>query len=190
MASTETEIMNSALRKLGAERITSGSDNNNRARLVSAAYPNVRDNLLRAHPWRFCTSYQELAVVSPLPDDVFDYDYVFQLPSNCLRVVSTNLCKTDPWEEIEGQRIACNISELTVKFIKKITDVTKYDTNFAEVLAYGVAAEIAFALTQSASMTELITKKFEKELATARSYNAQTASVKQVTADDWLNARR
>jgi hypothetical protein len=190
MASSETEIMNSALRKLGAERITAPTDANNRARLVRDAYPNVRDQLLRAHPWHFCTAYSELASVSPTPSDVFDYDYVFQLPSDCLRVLKTNLASDDDWEEIEGSRIACNISELTVKYIKKITDVTKYDSNFAEVLAYMLAADICFSLTQSASATELIQKKAKEELSLARSFNAQVGSIKVVGADSWIDARR
>lgn len=190
MATSEVEIVNSAFRKLGAERILDLNEDNTRARLAKEAYPNVRDKLLRSHPWRFATSYQEIAQVYPKPADVFDYSYVFQLPADCMRVFSTDLGKDEAWEEIEGLRIACNQSICKVKFSRKITDVSKFDANFCEVLAWHLAAEFAYALTQSASAQKNAEDKAEKELSIARSYSAQTGSTKQVSSDSWINARR
>lgn len=190
MATSEVEIANSALRKLGAERITALTDSNVRARLANDSYETTRDNLLRAHPWHFCTSYVELAAISPLPSDVFEYDNVFQLPSDCLRVLKTDLESSDNWEEIEGRRIACNTTTLKVKYIKKITDVTKFDANFTETLAWFMAADMAYSLTQSNSAADSAMKKAESFLATSRSFNAQVGSVKTVKSDDWVNIRR
>lgn len=190
MANSELEIMNSALRKLGAERIISPNDDSTRARLVKESYPLMRDKLLRSHPWRFSTSYQSIAQITPKPADVYDYAYVFQLPVDCLRVFHTNLGIEEDWEEIEGLRIACNNSSLKVKFSRKILDVSKYDANVCEVLAGMVAADIAYSLTQSASMVEKMQQLVDKELAVARSYSAQTGSVRTVSSDDWINARR
>lgn len=185
------EIMNSALRKLGAEPIVSEDDNSNRARLVKASYYLRLNHLLRSYQWRFNKAYAQLALVSPQPDDVFDYDYVFALPANCARVFETSLGASEDWEEIENQRFACNISEVTVKYGKLVTDVTKFDVSFVEVLACDVAADIAYSLTNSQSVAEGAEKKLKEALANARSFSAQTGSVKTVSyGDDWVSARR
>jgi hypothetical protein len=185
------EIMNSALRKLGAEPIVSEDDSNNRARLVKASYYLRLNHLLRSYPWRFNKAYAELALISPQPTDIFDYDYVFQLPTNCARVFGTNLGASEDWEEIENGQFACNISEVTVKYGKLITDVTKFDASFVEVLACDIAADIAYTLTNSQSVAEGAEKKRKEALADARSSSAQTGSVKTVAyGDDWVKARR
>ncbi len=188
--SSETQIMNSALSKLGAERISSPDDQNNRARLMKAQYPILRDAATRAHPWKFATTYVELAEISPTPADIFDFDHVFQLPIDCLRVIKTDLCPEDEWEEIKGRRIACNVSTLFVKYISKVTDVTKFDDDFVEYLALMLAADTAYAITQNATLQGLLEQKAEKKLKEARSFNAQIGSVPKVYADEWLNSRR
>lgn len=187
---SKTVIQNSALIKLGAERIVSDDDSNNRARVIKERYPVVLQEVLRSHPWRFATSYVELAAVSPTPTDLFEYDYAFQLPSDCLRVIGTNLCSSDAWEEIEGLRIACNVSELKVKFIKYVTDTSKYDANFCELVAWALAADVAYAITQSTAQAESMKAGYENKLKTARSFSAQVGSVKQVEASEWVNSRR
>jgi hypothetical protein len=184
------EIMNSALRKVGAERIVSEDDNSNRARLVKDAYPRVRDLLLRSHPWNFSTNYSALALVDPQPEDVFDYDYVFALPADCSRVFLTDLENSDKWEEIAGQRLACDRSEVTVKYGKRVTDVTKFDDAFAEVLAWMIAADISFALTQSATMAAKVQDDAKKALREARSMDAQVGNYARVIATDFSTARR
>lgn len=188
---SEVQIMNSALIKLGAEIILSPNDDNKRARLMKAQYPIVRDKLLRSHPWRFSTAYAELALISPTPDDIFDYTYVFQLPSDCARVFKTNLCSDANWTEVEGGRLATDASNtLKIKYGKIVTDVTKYDATFVEVLAWELAADTAYAMTQSTAMADSAAAKARLALTEARSFSAQVGSVQRVVSDDWLAARR
>lgn len=182
--------MNSALIKLGAAVINTPNDNNHRARLCKAQYPRTRDKLLRSHPWKFNKAYAELALVSPQPDNIFDYDYVYQLPVDCARVFETNLCADSAWEEIEGGLIACNDSTLKIKYGKFITDTSKFDSVFAEALADELAADIAYAITQSTSQADKMRREADLSLARARSFSAQTSSPKVVGASSWLSARR
>lgn len=187
---SEVQIMNSALIKLGAERIIAPTDANNRARLVQEQYPKVRDALLRSHPWNFAIQYSALAVISPKPAEVTEYAYVYTIPSNCARILKTDLDVNDEWEQISGGRLACNVSEVNIKYVQRVTDVTKFDDSFIEVLAWALAADIAYALTQSTAQAEAAIKRYKEELATARSYDAQVGSVRRVISDDWLNTRR
>lgn len=187
---TETAIVNRALGLLGAERINSLSDANNRARIMQEAYYIERDALLHSHPWKFATSFQLLALVTPTPTEVFGYASVFQLPSDCLRVIATSLGNYGKWEEIENHRLACNESTLSVKFIKRVTDVTKYSESFVKTLAAKLANATAYTITQSSAQVDATEKLFDKELRAARTFDAQSGgSIKTVQADDWLLAR-
>jgi hypothetical protein len=188
--SSSTEIMNSALIKLGLERIGSEDDASNRARLMKEQYAKRRDSLLRAHPWRFATARVELALVDPEPTAYAEaeYEYVYQLPTDCLRVIGTSLDPLDDWA-VEDRYFLCNSSEVWIKYIKRVTDVSKFDDNFCEVLALDLAADLAFALTQSVAREETAKAEREKALAEARSFNAQQGSVPRVVAEDWLNSR-
>jgi hypothetical protein len=185
----EVQIMNSALIKIGAERIISPNDDNNRAKLCKEQYPKVRDALLRAHPWKFATGRAQLAALSPKPDYFWNFDYVFQLPASCLRVLETNLSIYDEWD-VEGKYLACNSSSIQIKFIQKVIDVSYFDDNFCEVLAWALADDICFAITQNAAKGKDVRDSYEKALAPARSFNAQQGSVKRVVSDDWIDAQR
>ncbi len=188
---TVTQIQNSALIKLGAELINSEDDENKRARLIKEQYPKVRDDLLRAHPWKFARTRVELAPIDPIPDEYssFDYDYVFQLPSDCLRVIGTNLCDTDQWD-VEDRFFLANTTPVIIKYIKQVTNVTKFDDNFCECLAWALAADIAYALTQNVARETSAQASFKAKLAEARSFNAQQGSGPRVSADNFINVRR
>ena len=199
MASTEVEIANSALRKLGAERIASLSEDNKRARLIQDAFPLLRDEVLRAHPWNFAINRRELAQVATDPISGFTRQY--QIPVDILRVLwvsdgtvadtpyHSNRVAIHPWAR-EGDRILCEVSPCKIVGIKQVTDVSKFGANFVEVLAMRLAADIAYAVTQSSTMQQSMFQAYEQFLRTARSFDAQEGSVQQVTASEWLDVRQ
>lgn len=185
-----TQIQNSALIKLGADLINSEDDENKRARLVKEQYPKVRDDLLRAHPWKFATTRINLSPIDPKPANFFDYDNVFQLPADCLRVIGTSLCDTEQWT-VEDRYFLCNNeSAPIIKYIKQVTNVSKFDDNFCEVLAWAIAADIAYALTQNVARETSARASYKDQLTTARSFNAQQGSGPRVAADGFVNSRR
>ena len=60
MASYDYDLVNLALVRLGANRITSLSDGSKNANEANAIYALIRDDLLREHPWSFATRYENL----------------------------------------------------------------------------------------------------------------------------------
>lgn len=188
MATTEVTICNGALIKLGAGTINTLDDNNTRARLVKESYPKMRDLLLRSHPWHFNKAYSQLGqIVKPIA--VFDFTYLFQLPSDCARVFEVDSPNVE-WEELENKTLASNTSSIIIKYGRNITDCSKFDAAFVETLEWAIAADIAYTLTQSTAQAETAKKNYELQLRVTRSYSAQVGPVKQVKASQWLNARR
>lgn len=188
MAVTEVDICNGALIKIGAERILTLDDNSTRARLVKEAYPKMRDLLLFSHPWKFNKSYSELGQIT-LPTGVFDFAYAFQLPLDCARVFNIEF-ENVRWDVIENGVLLSDAQTMRIQYGKKITAPDRFDSSFREALEWAIAADIAYALTQSTAQLTTAQRGLEMALRPARSYNAQQGTPQQVKANGWLYSRR
>lgn len=190
MSSSETAIANGVLIKLGvSELLLSLDDDTTTALLIKNSYPKQRDILFRSHPWKFNKSYLTLAQVTK-PAAVFDYQYAFQLPSDCARVFDTDSSDTVRWSEIENNMLVCDAETVMIIYGKIITDVDKFTADFVDVLELGIAADVAYALTQSTSQAAKLMQQYDMALSKARSFSAQVGNVRQsVTANRWVDAR-
>jgi hypothetical protein len=187
MATTPVSICNSALIKVGAETILALTDNNERARICNSQYEKNRDELLRAHPWKFATKKISLAPLLQPPE--FDYDYAFPIPADCVRVLETDLPRGMDWSQ-ENRKILCNSETLTIRYISKDISTADYDPQFVEVLASKIAADICYSLVQSTTLKQLLIAEYQEKLAGARTFNAQESRGDRVYAEEWLNSRR
>lgn len=185
MATSPVAICNSALALLGSDRITSLSDENARAKACNENYNKVRKWLLNAHPWGFAKEMVELALLSETP--AFKWDSFFQLPSDVIRVLE--LEDTDACWERMGSKIACNLSECSIVYIKDVTDTTLFTPVFDEALAAELAYQISYYISPSGVTRDELRKEADRKVALARSFSAQEASVKPVRAPIFWNAR-
>ena len=198
MVISPVSICNSALVKLGAERLNSLTENTVQARVCNEQYEKVRDDLLASHPWNFAVSRKALAEVAGYEDPVGEYGKAFLLPSDALRILSTNLnlgmtLGEEPWEiEVDpttNQKILlCNISAVAIKYIRRVPEQS-FTTLFAELLSLRLAADIAYAITQSSTQQSNLVSLFQARIKEVRSFDAQEGSVRTVEADDFLLAR-
>ena len=185
MAITDVTICNSALTKVGAQRISALSDNNDRARLCTEQYDKNRQNLLVSHPWKFARD--RVALSASITAPAYGWAYKFPLPSDCLRVWGTST-EPDDWTT-EGRFLFSNSSEISINYIKDLTDESLFTPSFAEALACMIAEDISYALTKSSSLLENLQKKTKAAIAFARNQNGQEGVGDRIYADTWLNAR-
>lgn len=186
MAVTETSICNSALIKVGAQRILSLNEDSEQARLVKEQYEKNRDELLYAHPWNFASDRVELAAVDAEP--AYEFGYKFQLPADVLRVYGSNLSQDQRWK-VEGRYLVAPEPNIKILYIKKITDTSMFSPAFSEALAVKIAADISYSLTQNASLRQQLMQEYLIRLREARSFDGQESQGDRVYADSWLNAR-
>lgn len=183
-ATTAVEICNAALGRLGVETITALADSNPRARLCNILYDKRRDALLRMHPWNFASKRASLTVDPTAP--AYGYARRFPVPTDCLHVRTMD---TEYGWEVENGYILTDDTECLIKYTMEITDVTLFDTCFAEVLAIDLAHEMCMPLTGSATRKESLKDDLKRALQEARSLNAFEKSPPVVIANNWLNAR-
>lgn len=182
---TEVEICNSALTKIGAERITALSDQTPQAILCNAQYALTRDSLLEAHPWNFAIKRASLTATANTP--AFEFAYEYSLPNDCLRVFDTQY--PNQFYQVEGDVLLSNESEVNIRYIAQITDSTKFSSQFTELLALKLAIDISYPLMQSASLTQNLDNLYQRRIRDARSYDAQENPSYDFQDDTFLNER-
>jgi hypothetical protein len=183
--SSAVNICNSALIKLGQERINSLDDDNKRARLCKEQYYKVLRRVLRSHPWNFAI---KRATLTESGDSVtWGEEKLYALPSDCVRVygVEGKYFKY----KIEGRYIVTSDGAPNIKYISDDVDEYLYDASFAEAVASWLAADLCYALTQSASLKEGLLREGEFWVSQARSVGAQEQTVDSLQFDDWDDSR-
>ena len=177
-------ICNSALIKLGAERISSINEDVKAAILCKEQYYKSRDNLLRNHNWNFATIRVSLGRDSEAP--AFGFSYRYQIPTDCVKVVSVY---PDSNHQIEGRYILSNESSLSAKYISNGIDVAYYDMNFVEALALRLAIDLCWSITQSNEREQNLKDTLKTVLPDSRSTDAQEGEPPSYVHDTWLDSR-
>jgi len=185
MADSAVTISNSALILVGAERISSLGEASRPARICNDIFPKLRDHMIAEHPWNFAIKRQDLAQDATVP--VFGYAYRFGIPSDCLRILDTNLGDAD-WAK-EGEYIVANFTDVKIKFLSRITDISKWSEGFKEALAHKMAIYLAYSLVQSTTLSQALKKDYQIIMRNAKAQDAQEHGLMMVEADEWLNSR-
>ena len=191
MATADVDIANSALAKLGAPLIVALTDSTRAAVLCNEQFAKMRKKLISSHPWNFAVFRIALAQTANTP--VFNYSQEFLLGSDVLRVLETDLPEDEPWEvefnTDNNKVLVCNYSAVNIKYVKDITDPTKFPPYFEEALAWLLASDIAYSLTQSTTLAQAAYSAFKAEVREARSMDAQEAGRQSFETNLWVDVR-
>lgn len=182
---SQVDIMNRALDRLGQRPVSDPEENTKTARLLNGMFPEVRDAVLRAHPWNFAVIRIALAEETTTPVWGFLAQYV--KPGDMLRLIEI---ENNPNYKIEGERILTDTATaINIKYISRITDTTLYDNLFVEALAAKLAYEAAEGLTQSNTKKEEALQAFILALNEAKRIDGNEDHPDQIDEDDWVRAR-
>lgn len=200
MAASETEILNGALILLGANTVTSPTENNKNARVTHAAYAGVRDAELRTRRWKFSIKRQSLPALTSEPDS--DYARQFQLPTDYLRLIEggdiADVADLSDYRttagtglySIENGLLLTNLAApVSIRYLARITDTTVFDAAFDRALKASLAYECCEAITQSDSKQELCRLRYKEAIRDAVRANAIEAPPQGMADDTWLAAR-
>ena len=185
---TELQIHNLALTSIGAAQLVSLADTTPQAVVVKAWYAFCRDSLLRAHPWNFAEKRTTLKpVVGTTP--TMDYAYFFDLPSDCLKLRRLSDESVDVAYKVEGRRIACDESSISILYTYRITDTTYFDPIFVECFIAYLAWKIAYPIKQSLSLSKSKEQEFKDAFSLAAGIDAQEGTPDAPQSDDLLVVR-
>lgn len=186
MPVTQIKVCNLALIRVGADRISSITEDKKSAILLNAIYDQCRDEVQRARRWNFNTKRAVLAPTSTTP--AFGYTYEYDLPADWLRTLEPDDLDIDYVQE--DSKIRTDESSLNLSYLYRNEDENSWDSQFASALAWKLAAEIAYALTQSLALAQACQAAYEKYLEEASSTDSTEGSQIEVEISDWTDARK
>lgn len=163
------EICNMALSNIRAGSINSLDEPSLQAQQCKLKFPYLRDMLLSDAPWNFAHKHDSLAL---LTDDLFNWVYAYQYPSDCLHinrlilnfeefggtgdgvvrsrhieaVYTPDLDRQVKYEvqNVDDNRvIAANEPELRISYRKKITDPNLFSSLFTQAFVQLLTSELA-----------------------------------------------
>ena len=191
MAST-VDICNSALNLLGASTISALTDDSKNARLCNQRYEPVRNRVFRAHAWNCLHKRVQLAQNTTAP--VVEYSYAYALPSDCLRVLKIHTGTNDSINseidyKLEGRNIVTNEGTVYLIYIALVTDPNEYDTYLQESISHQLAADIAYAVTNNATLANNYMTRADERLREARFIDATENSLGTIESNEFTDAR-
>ena len=186
------DICNSALNLLGASTISALTDDTKNARLCNQRYEPVRNRIFRSHPWNCLIKRVELAKDSTAP--VIEFANQYTLPTDCLRVLKIHNGTTDSVAsaleyKIEGRKIKTNEGTVYLVYVALDTDPNNYDVYVQESISHQLAADIAYAVTNNATLANNYMARADERLREARFIDATENSIDTLEANEFTDAR-
>jgi len=180
---SDVDICNSALNMIGASNIISLTEDSRAARVCNQRYEFVRDAVFRSHPWNCLIKRTSLAADSDTP--AFECSYQHTLPTNpyCLRVLRPQ--DPDTVFKIEGRKVMSNTTPFKMIYVARVTDANEYDQLLIETISARLAADISYALVNSAALSQSLMDMYAAKLSEARFVDATEG-----TPDNMINVDR
>jgi hypothetical protein len=159
--SSEVDICNIALAKLGVDTITSFGDKDDKGSIIcNAVYPTLVQELLRLYPWNFALEKAMLALRSSAP--LFGYAYSYALPGDSMKVISLEE-ETDQFKKV-GNTLETDTENAKITYVKDITDPVLFDSTFVMLLAARITSVIGFAMTGKEELIPVFERQYALSL--------------------------
>lgn len=195
MATTDVDICNRALSRLGTRATISALDENStEARTAYIWYAATRDVLLRSHDWNFARRRVILAEQGSAPAG-WSFRYAF--PTDCVRLlrIASALPHRDSVRfEVAGDStsrfVLCDEPAAEAVYTARVDDPNLYDAGFASALVDQLAAHIAYPITQKTEIAVRLAQMARAALADAMAADVNEAvGAEGDRIPDWIAAR-
>lgn len=198
MATSQVQVVNLALTKLGQDRVISISDDVEAARVIRSLWDLTVDVALADYPWKFATLRTTLPALADAPP--FGWSLQYLLPDSCLRLIQVSddwvfYTQDTPFFALEGgadggQYILTNeAAPLQVRYVQRVTNVGLWPPLFARSVAMMLAADASEKLTQSTTKGEKAVEEYALTIKKAMRQSAIELPPAQLPESSWLAAR-
>lgn len=157
MITSVVDICNMALDYCNVRNITSLDEETKQSKVCSRWFDTVRKSLLLNINASFSIKRAILAEYADYVP-VYGYGKAYVLPRDLLQVLNLGNPLDDNLYQIEGEYFYCDesVSNVSIRYIADITDVTKFDSEFCDCLALKLAEKICLPLTEDEQKTNVL----------------------------------
>ena len=172
MAFSSIDLCSQALLKNGASPIHSFDAKTAESKIAGALYESIKQNMLSCFPWTFAIKTERLAKLAT--DPTADFLYAFQLPNDCLRVLSAGMNKksTGLDYQIKANQLLTTADDIYITYLTDIPE-TDFPPFFRHALAARLASEFCLPLTENTTLATFLLKQAEFEEKKARMIDSQ-----------------
>lgn len=193
VAISDVLICSMALLELGSRPINSFDEDTEPARICSNVYQNVRDEMLRQHPWNFA---KKRALVSPMktPPE-FDFAYQFQVPPDFIRAIEVNGLRSEtgvglpPGYAFENGMILADVNLIRLRYIFRNDQPQEWDSAFIRLMVAAMKRSIAYAITRDQGAVATATQEWALALRAAKQTNGMELPPQQIDGNAFIEAR-
>jgi len=198
---SSVDICNLALKFVNKSPITSLSSSSPSVeeRACRAVYDEMRESLLRLHPWGFATRQQALAPLTSA-EEITGWDYVYAYPSDCLlaRFIydpSGSDNQGIPFREfsssdLSSRIIVTNQDDAKLVYTADVDNANVFDSLFVIAFARLLASELAMSLKGGRALSQYNKALFQSELAAAGTADSNESEREPITGyNPYVRAR-
>lgn len=188
--SSAIDICNLALSRLGAQRITSFSDDTIEAQECDAIYAMVTEDVQSMGPW-MCQKFRvALPQVTAAP--AFGFNFAYQLPVSplCLRVLKFDNMKVgDSDFQIENNLLLTNNTFASILYMGLVTDEQAYDPYLKFTIVDFLAAQMAYKITGSIDTQQKLMQYAEQKMGQRLTLSGLQGSPDTLNSDTFVDIR-
>jgi len=188
---SKVDLSNEALLMLGANSITSFTDNDSNAVLVNRFFDGERDAVLRSHRWNCAITTANLASLATTP--IIDWKYKFTLPTDpyCLRVLDVRTVTGDIKLDhaIQGRELFTEESTVDITYIQRLEDTTLFDALLYQAIVFRMAWKLAFPITRDNKVMTQMGGMYESVVRDARAIDSQEGTPEIIESDALTDLR-
>lgn len=187
---SKVSICNQALSRLGADSITSLTDNTIEAKACNLIYDDIADEVILEGDWTAAIQRASLAKTANTP--TFGYTNEFQLPVSpfCLKVLNVDEIPVGyNAYKIEGDKLLTDMSTVKIRYLGRITDTEKYGTLLQRVIIARLALELGYRLTADKALLDRLEQQYDRVLSQALANDGQQGSKDEISTPDLTDVR-
>ena len=184
---TKVSISSNALLLLGDQPINDFTDNSTRARLASNLWEHTKDAMIRAHHWACCIKRVQLAPEVATP--AFQYSYAYNLPGDCLNVLSIDAFEYPINHKVEGQQILANDNPIYLRYIFRNDIVESWDAGLVDIMTSAMAAAMCYPITRDAKLKQYYESEVFGKLRKIRAVDSQQSTSTGILSSPLVEVR-
>lgn len=193
---TPTDIVNIALRRIGANRITDlRKDTNKEAYAARDIYDEARRDMLNMHNWNFAIKRTQLTVSATEPD--FGWDYTYPLPEDFIRMIGVHPHDDDDavieyrleFQDGDDRVLVTNTNQVYIRYVFDQEDTHLMSAAFRDSFAWRLARDLAAALSKSTAAMDKADSMYNKTLSRAKSIDGIEDFPEKMADGDWITSR-
>ena len=189
MADSKFNICSQALVLVGANTITSFSENTTESKVANQLYESTVENMLTRSRWRFAAKQAQLSRSTETPTARWSAKY--SIPSNALLIhtitVNDNVIEYDRYQD----EIHCDASssDIVVADYTIQPSEANFPPYFKQALIFELASLFAGAIARNDSLSNLYQNRAITQMAIARAQDSQAQTTRKVDTTRFRNRR-